>query len=87
MGCESIVVVLDASSLRDRSWKEIREVLHGLLLNPGDKLTLLGVLHSVINPCKSILHHNLIKANTINYYQEKNEQGMRIDYYLIKSGH
>ncbi|KAL6311768.1 hypothetical protein AAG906_021799 [Vitis piasezkii] len=46
---QKVVVVQDAS--RDVSSRAILGILHDLTLEPGDDLTLLGVLHQVNNPC------------------------------------
>ncbi|XP_059654853.1 inactive protein kinase SELMODRAFT_444075-like [Cornus florida] len=48
MEAQKMLVIQDAS--RDVSWSAIRWILDGSLLKPGDELTLLGVLHKVINP-------------------------------------
>ncbi|XP_059665501.1 probable serine/threonine-protein kinase PBL5 [Cornus florida] len=48
MEAQSVVVIQDAS--REVSSNAIRWALHGLSLKPGDRLTLLSVLHQVNNP-------------------------------------
>ncbi|KAI3847659.1 hypothetical protein MKW98_027995, partial [Papaver atlanticum] len=45
---QTVVVIQDAS--RDISFSAITWAEHGLLLKPGDRLILLGVLHQVNTP-------------------------------------
>ena len=48
---QSVVVIHDAS--REINVKIFEWSLHGLLLVPGDMLTLIAVMHQVITPSKS----------------------------------
>lgn len=69
---QKVVVIQDASKDIVSS-SAIKWVLQGLLLKPGDELTLLAVLHQVINPstlsfmaagrlCKNLFFVFLIKG-------------------------
>ncbi|KAL3611002.1 hypothetical protein D5086_002022 [Populus alba] len=48
-----VLVIQDASE--EVSSSAIKWALHGLSLKPGDMLTLLGVLHLINSPCKTLL--------------------------------